>query len=237
MGRRGAMLRAHCPARRVRTGPESLAARSPPAVFYRFCGIRRLAMSRMFFPSWERGLERSTSTLIACFLAAAATSRVSESSVLFESAFLSTDLDPGAGRVTIADLNGDGNGDLAMPNGVSSCVTIMLGRGNGTFGSRSDFPTGIDPSYVAIADLDRDGRLDLVVSNTGASTVSILLGRGDATFGAKTDLPAGDSPWEVAVADLNGDAKPDLVPPIMARTRCRFCSGTVTALSERHERS
>src|SRR5437899_3093836 len=76
--------------------------------------------------------------------------------------------------VAIADLNGDGIPDLVVVNvspGANS-VSVLLGRGDGTFGPKTDFPTGADPRDVVIADLNADGIPDLIVANVTANTVS-----------------------------------------------------------------
>ena len=109
-----------------------------------------------------------------------------------------------------ADLNGDGNTDLVTANhGASGTVSVLLGKGDGTFGVRSDFGVGSYPVSIAIGDLNGDGKPDLAVANQ-TNTVSVLLGNGDGTFGAKTDFGTGSSPSSVAMGDLNDDAKPDL---------------------------
>ena len=71
---------------------------------------------------------------------------------------------PGAQSVALADLNGDAKLDLAVTNYGSSpgdpgTVLVLLGNGNGTFGSPTVYPTGTNSSSVAIGDLNGDGRL------------------------------------------------------------------------------
>lgn len=112
--------------------------------------------------------------------------------------------------VAIADLNGDGKPDLAVPNLTSSKVSVLLGNGDGTFGPRTDFATGSSPSSVAIADLNADGWPDLVVTNKGSSSVSVLLGIGNGTFGAMSDFATGTGPASVAIADLDADGLADV---------------------------
>jgi hypothetical protein len=125
-----------------------------------------------------------------------------------------TGIDPAS--VAIADLNGDGRPDLAVANagiyhsGHTSTISVLLGNGDGTFGSGMDFDAGNYPLSLRIADLNGDGHPDLVVGNGYASTVSVLLGNGDGTFQARAEYPTRDYPTSVAIADLNADGKLDL---------------------------
>jgi VCBS repeat protein len=112
--------------------------------------------------------------------------------------------------VAIGDLNGDSKPDLAVANAYpSNTVSVLLGKGDGTFGARSDYPIAGGPVSAAVADLNGDGNADLaVVNNSGP--VSVLLGNGDGTFGAKSDYGTGSSPFSIVIGDLNGDGRLDL---------------------------
>jgi len=138
-----------------------------------------------------------------------------EAAPLFQAGFLSYDAGNNPQSVAIGDLNADGRPDLAVANydfGAST-VSVLLGNGDGTFGSKTDFATGDNPVSVAIGDLNGDGRPDLAVANSGfpaTNTVSVLLGNGDGTFGSNTDFGTGSEPSSVAIGDLNGDGRPDL---------------------------
>ncbi|MGA3349546.1 MAG: VCBS repeat-containing protein [Candidatus Sulfotelmatobacter sp.] len=123
----------------------------------------------------------------------------------------------------VGDFNGDGIADLAVVNNSGSesspsSVTILLGKGDGTFRKLSSSPaTGIDPLAIAVGDFDGDGILDLAVTNQNdgypnPGTVTILIGRGNGTFKPATVSPkTGSIPYSVAVADFNGDGNADLV--------------------------
>jgi uncharacterized membrane protein len=93
-------------------------------------------------------------------------------------------------NVAAADLNGDGNLDIVVSNwgtpnaGTNDgAVTVLRGKGNGTFQPEQTFPSGgAEAPSVAIADVNNDGRLDVVLacvadslnqSSTGAATVLI----------------------------------------------------------------
>ena len=129
--------------------------------------------------------------------------------VLFEAPFLPFDVSRSPSSVAIQDLNGDGHPDLVVSDYNSDAVSVLLGNGDGTFGTRTDFATGKNPQSVVIGDLDGDGSADLVVTNYAAHTISVLLGNGDGTFRAKTDFAAGSYPQHVALADLNHDGRLD----------------------------
>ena len=118
--------------------------------------------------------------------------------------------------VAVGDFNGDGNLDLAVTNSNVSrtgtdSVSILLGNGDGTFGSATNFPAGLTPHCVAVGDFNSDHRLDLVVANQHSQDISILLGDGHGQFRAPISIPAGYGPYYVATADFNGDKKEDVV--------------------------
>ncbi len=81
--------------------------------------------------------------------------------------------------VTTGDFNGDGKLDLAVVDVGSSTgsskFSILLGNGDGTFQSQTDYATGTQPPSLAPGDFNRDGRTDLAVVNFKDNTVSIFL--------------------------------------------------------------
>jgi hypothetical protein len=109
--------------------------------------------------------------------------------------------------VAIADLNGDGKPDLAVPSGTA--VSVLLNNGDGTFAPAASFGIGTSPYSVAVADLNGDGKPDLAVANGSAYGASVLMNIGGGTFAAAVDYVTDYG--AVLVGDLNGDGKPDLV--------------------------
>ncbi len=122
--------------------------------------------------------------------------------------------------MAIADLNGDGRPDLAITNGLSANVSVLLntttpGATTPSYAARTDFTTGNGPDAVAIGDFDGDGQPDLAIANFGSNSVSMLLNRTTPgatapNYATKTDFTTGSYPSSIAIGDLNGDGQPDL---------------------------
>ena len=114
--------------------------------------------------------------------------------------------------LAVGDFDGDGKVDLAVANDYSDDVSILLGRGDGTFTPATHVHSGSGPASVAVADFNGDGDADLAVANRFDDTLVVLLGNGNGTFQPPAAYGGFGGQFEAVVAsDLDNDGKVDLV--------------------------
>jgi RHS repeat-associated protein len=112
--------------------------------------------------------------------------------------------------VVMADLDGDGDLDLAAALSDLRRVAVLQGDGNGNFTERLEYATRGEPIALAAFDADRDGDLDLVVVSEQDSSVEVLTNAGNGSFPGLV-LHTGRSPRTLAAGDMNGDGLTDVV--------------------------
>jgi len=113
---------------------------------------------------------------------------------------------------TMADLDGDGDTDIALITLTANLVLFMPNDGTGTFNSFQvideiegfSFPVDLEPG-----DLDGDGDIDLLMEY-GSSAMRVYLNDGDGTFVWPPDFAITGHDIMTPPADLNGDGVPDI---------------------------
>jgi hypothetical protein len=121
---------------------------------------------------------------------------------------------PGPHRLIARDLNADQVIDLIVSAGTSitdgGALSILRGKGDGTFQSALSYGTGNNPWALAAGDFNHDGKLDVIFTNGDVNRVSVLLGNGDGTFPSSAPYSNDSDVVAIAVDDFNGDGSPDL---------------------------
>ena len=89
-------------------------------------------------------------------------------------------------------------------------MTILLGKGDGTFTTSATTAMPSSVYSMAMGDFNGDGKVDIVVDNGLALTM--LTGKGDGTFTSSTITPTAGTfnATSVITGDFNGDGKVDL---------------------------
>ncbi len=111
----------------------------------------------------------------------------------------------------VADMNGDHTNDIVV--GTSSTATghvsVLLGRGDGTFYGASNTVSSLNNSTLAVSDFNLDGSNDVAVANYDAGTVAIFLGNNNGTLRSNAVYSVGVHPTALTVADFNNDGTND----------------------------
>ena len=83
--------------------------------------------------------------------------------------------------ILAGDIDGDGYMDLALTNGNTPGVNVLLGNGTGAFSLVPGTPIAVpSASAIALADFNFDARSDLVIASaTSPGSAAVLLGTAD----------------------------------------------------------
>jgi len=114
-------------------------------------------------------------------------------------------------QVVVADFNSDGKLDLTVPDFDAGTNQVLLGDGQGGFGTPISSPGG--GGHVAAGDYNSDGKMDLAVVTTD---LKILLGNGAGGFTVGNSYSFGPgNPTNVATADFNHNGTLDLAVAVI----------------------
>ncbi|MBD2682122.1 MULTISPECIES: DUF4347 domain-containing protein [Nostoc] len=114
--------------------------------------------------------------------------------------------------VAVADFNKDGKLDLVTANSLSNNISVLFGKGDGSFQTAVNFAlqSALAPISIAVGDFNKDGKSDIVTVNNSSQNISVLLGNGAGSFGTAKNFKVPSRPSFVTVADFNKDGKSDL---------------------------
>ena len=131
----------------------------------------------------------------------------------FEPIFYATPSFDAGSRPTslcIADLNGDGDEDIAVANYSGGSVICLLGGPSGLAEQPGGaVAVGTRPSVLRPGDFDGDGRLDVLVLNRTDNTVTFLRGTAAGLASHGVPIECGQGATEIAAGDFNGDGIAD----------------------------
>jgi hypothetical protein len=110
-----------------------------------------------------------------------------------------------------ADLNEDGNLDIAVNATGFDNTAIMIGDGAGGFTLTGHVASDTLPKGLAVGDMNHDGHIDVVQCNNWGYNAIVHFGDGLGGFGERDVVVNGEGgPNRVAVADFNNDGNLDI---------------------------
>ena len=98
-------------------------------------------------------------------------------------------------------------------------MSVLLGKGDGTFTTGPHQPSGASPKGIALGDFNGDGILDIATAELRTNRSRFCWATATALFSAPANpRPRILSPTGLAAADLNGDGLLDIVTSNQAAT-------------------
>jgi hypothetical protein len=207
-------------AKRVRAGDRRRDRKLTPATADE---IRELCWSARAFRGLAVGSLVALATLLSPVGARVAAAAVPRFSLPLEQR---AGVDP-VGMVA-GDLNRDGKADLATVDLESATVSVLLGRGDGSFRERTAYRNATRyPAGITRGDVDGDGDPDLITASIDkAGSITVFSNRGAGRFQRLRTYASGRKAFAVAAADVNRDGRVDLLTANNSREEFAVLLGT-----------
>ena len=107
------------------------------------------------------------------------------------------------------DFDNNGNVDIVVANGANNSISVLMGAGDGSFGTATTYAMSGDARSITSGNFNADEFPDLAIANA-SDGVSIFIGTGTGAFGAATNYAAGTDPYAVTTGLFNNDNNLDL---------------------------
>ena len=158
--------------------------------------------------------------------------------------------------IAAADLDHDGSLDLVVTNLYNSenpynslsqsDVSVLWGKGDGTFEDSIAYSVGRNPVDLKIEDYDQDGYLDLLTLHHNDDSLTLLAGSQDGTFTNIKDLDQnqiispsinGRIAEDIQLKDINNDNYLDIVGIVYSRSGFHYSKRNIAVLLGKSDNS
>jgi hypothetical protein len=100
----------------------------------------------------------------------------------------------GSSDVLTADLDCDGDLDIALSNTDSGNLGVLANNGSGVFAAAQTLAVGTEPNEITSGDFDGDGDDDLASENDVSNDISVLINQSCAPAGCAADITGPKGP-------------------------------------------
>ena len=116
----------------------------------------------------------------------------------------------GPAHLLTTDMDLDGELDLISTNAKDNTLTLLYGKGNGSFNSGVTINVALEPTMTAVGDFNRDGVPDIAVNARGEEMFLVFLGKGNRKFRKPLRTRTGKVPLSIVLGDYNEDGNLDI---------------------------
>lgn len=129
--------------------------------------------------------------------------------------------------IKVSDFNFDGKLDLVTINPIKNTMSVLIGNGDGSFVSATNYTIGTFPTSLSISDFNNDGKLDIAISHNSPNYATTFFGTGTGTFSSEINSDIGYA-TSIVSADLNNDGYADLASSTNTALSIYLGTGTGT---------
>ena len=113
--------------------------------------------------------------------------------------------------MVVADVDGNGYGDIITANAFGSNIKILLNSDNGPLNNQIVLSSSNAVGFVTAEDINSDGKVDIIVMNEYINNTGLFFNNGDGTFTTEVILTIESAPDDITVADINEDNHKDII--------------------------
>ena len=125
--------------------------------------------------------------------------------------YKSYDVEKNPTSIRSGDFNHDGFTDLVTSNIAATSLSLLFGKGDGSFPAQVRVRVCKEPRNLALEDFNQDSHLDLAIACSGSNQVAIWMGQGDGTFEKVSQNHVNRTPVSIDTGDFNEDQLLDIV--------------------------